>query len=83
MNKVTENVNKVQSNVTNTANELREAYRKLKIEIPAEIERSYIDAKNAGAYFDCEFPATNKSIGDPSKSNFSNFTTNTVWLRPR
>jgi len=37
VNKVTENVSKVQNNVTNAANELREVYKKLKLEIPAEI----------------------------------------------
>lgn len=34
-------------------------------------------------FVDSEFPAENKSIGDPSKANFSNFTNNTIWLRPR
>lgn len=42
-----------------------------------------MDAKARGAFFDSEFPANNSSIGDSSKANFSNFTTNTVWLRPK
>lgn len=47
------------------------------------MEKIYSEAKKAGMFFDSEFPATNESIGDPSKSNFASFTKNTVWLRPR
>lgn len=62
---------------------MKQAFSKIKMEVPLEMEKMYSAAKKSGAFFDSEFPATNQSIGDPSKSNFANFTSNTVWLRPR
>lgn len=63
--------------------QISDAFKKIKEEVPATLNKMYTDAKNAGAFYDNEFPAANQSIGDPSKSNFANFINNMVWLRPR